>query len=486
MPRPGDTIDGKYAIIRVLGTGGMGVVYEAEHLRLKQRCAIKMLSPEMLRESDIVSRFEREARASALLKSPHVTRVTDVATTKDGVPYIVMELMSGRDLDGELQARGMIPYHEAVDYILQACAAVGEAHAAGIIHRDLKPGNLFLAREPDDGRVLLKVLDFGISKMIDEESKLTSAGMTMGTALYMSPEQLRSAAKVDARSDIWSLGIILYELVCGSPPFVGSAPQIAAAIVSEDAPDITMRCPIPPPLGAIIHRALRRAPEERFQNIAEMAVALSPFCAENSIGRAVVSQITKRSSSRNLQGEKDRSTEHRASSPSSPIDVEARTLVHDVSTSAPHSVDTAAQRHSASRRLLIAALVVVGVVGAAGIVVVLFVALRVKSPSVSPTLGNATANTTASAAPPDPSDTAAGPAHQGTPPAIAAEPLAAGADAGPVRPVVTLPPLAAHPARPPATSGPAATAPSASHQTPAKPPAVTTGAAPASNPPFLN
>jgi serine/threonine-protein kinase len=379
VPAPGDTIDGKYALIRLIGAGGMGVVFEAEHLRLKQRCAIKMLSPEMLREVDIVHRFEREARASALLKSAHVTRVTDVATTAQGVPYIVMELLSGQDLDGLLQARGAIPFPEAVDYVLQGCAAVAEAHGAGIIHRDLKPGNLFLAREEQG--IVVKVLDFGISKMIEEESKLTSAGMTMGTALYMSPEQLRSAAKVDARSDIWSLGIILYELVCGEPPFVGTATQVAAAIVSEDAPDITTRCAIPPALGAIIHRALRRAPAERFASVAELVAALAPFAAPESLGRAVAAQISRRGSSRQLPLPSDPGSAPRISDSAlgmAPhgvrgVSPDART---EVSTSVSHEVSTAVRHDPASRHLLIAALAVITVVATLGAVAVAVVLLR--------------------------------------------------------------------------------------------------------------
>ncbi|MEA2750902.1 MAG: eukaryotic-like serine/threonine-protein kinase, partial [Myxococcales bacterium] len=370
MPQPGDTIDGKYALIRVLGTGGMGVVFEAEHLRLKQRCAIKMLSPEMLREADIIHRFEREARASALLKSPHVTRVTDVATTPDGVPYIVMELLTGHDLDGELSARGHVPFPLAVDYLLQACAAVAEAHAAGIIHRDLKPGNLFLAQDPDG--VMVKVLDFGISKMMEEESKLTSAGMTMGTALYMSPEQLRSAATVDARSDIWSLGVILYELLCGQTPFVGSATQIAAAIVSEDAPDIARRCAIPPELGAVVRRTMRRAPNERFANVTELMAALIPFAPADSLGVAVAAQMSRRGSARQLPA-----VSIRASSPDFAVDdAVARTVAREVSTSHAHEVSTAARHDSSSRKLLIVALAIVTIVAAAGAIAVGVVLFR--------------------------------------------------------------------------------------------------------------
>ena len=370
-PKPGDTIDGKYALIRLLGTGGMGVVFEAEHLRLKQRCAIKMLSPEMLGQPEIVHRFEREARASALLRSPHVTRVTDVATTPDGVPYIVMELLSGHDLDSVLVERGSLPFAEAVDYLLQACIAIAEAHHAGIIHRDLKPGNLFVAHSQEG--VMVKVLDFGISKILAEASNLTSANMTMGTALYMSPEQLRSAAKVDARSDIWSLGVILYELLCGEPPFRGTPAQIAVAIVSDKPPDLGERVPIPPGLAAAVHRALQRAPADRFSTIADFAEAIAPFAPVGSVGHGALSQLSRRSPPSMF-------VLPATTSVPQVVDVGAPTVPRDVSTGVAHEVTSGAKPDGASRRLMMAMLATVGIVAALGLATVAVFALR-KAPS---------------------------------------------------------------------------------------------------------
>jgi eukaryotic-like serine/threonine-protein kinase len=180
---PGDTIGDKYRLVRQLGEGGMGLVFEAEHLRLGHRVAIKFLRAEVLAMPDAVARFEREARACCRIRGPHVAQVLDVDTDDGGRPYIVMELLCGRDLEAELGERGPMPLQEAVDWVLQACAAVAEAHAAGIVHRDLKPSNLFLAVE--HGTRVLKVLDFGISKIAcdDRSDALTSVGLTVGTPL---------------------------------------------------------------------------------------------------------------------------------------------------------------------------------------------------------------------------------------------------------------------------------------------------------------
>lgn len=275
---------GKYQLVRVLGEGGMGVVYEAEHVRLKQRVALKMLLPELLRADDLVQRFEREARASSQLRSRHTARVVDVDHTPDGVPYMVMEFLEGRDLDAELQVRRALPMEEAVDYLLQASGAMDEAHALGIVHRDLKPSNIFLARE-HDGRCVAKILDFGISKVSSEgDSKLTSAEAVMGTAMYMAPEQVRSSRNVDARADIWSLGVILYELLAGRAPFVGTPTQVVASIVTDDPAPLQELVQVPPALAAVVARCLTRDPARRFQSVRELMAALLPFAHADSQG----------------------------------------------------------------------------------------------------------------------------------------------------------------------------------------------------------
>ena len=210
----GEMLAGKYRVERVLGAGGMGVVVLARHVQLDQLVALKFLLAQSLTNPKVVARFEREARAVVKLKSEHVARVLDVGTMEAGAPYIVMEYLEGEDLSQTVERRGPLPVAEAVDYLLQACEALAEAHGMGIVHRDLKPGNLFLTRRVD-GKSLVKVLDFGISKLEGgrEDLALTQPAEVVGSPKYMSPEQLRASRLADARSDIWSLGVILYELI---------------------------------------------------------------------------------------------------------------------------------------------------------------------------------------------------------------------------------------------------------------------------------
>ena len=286
LPEPGTVLGGKYRLLCIIGEGGMGVVYEGEHIRMGQRVAIKMLLPETLVQADVIARFDREARASARLKSRHAARVTDVDHSPEGLPYMVMELLHGCDLGEVLDERTKLPVAEAVDYMLQACAAIVEAHDLGIVHRDLKPGNLFLSNGPD-GQIV-KLLDFGISKVTDEASRLTSAESMMGTPLYMSPEQIRSARDVDARTDVWSLGVILYELLSGDTPFTGTTTQVAAAIVTDDVPANLTVHGVPPELQAIVLRTLTKDRNLRIQSARDLAIALLPFAPSSSIGAQAI------------------------------------------------------------------------------------------------------------------------------------------------------------------------------------------------------
>jgi serine/threonine-protein kinase len=281
-PCPGDIVGGKYRLARALGEGGMGVVFEAEHLRLRQSVAIKFLRADAIVMPDAVERFEREARAICRMRGPHVVHVLDVDSDAHGRPYMVMEMLRGRDLEAELHARGALPLDEAVDLILQACAAVAEAHAAGIVHRDLKPSNLFLA--DGAGTRVLKVLDFGISKVTRDEPATTSIAVTVGTPLYMSPEQVRSSRDVDGGTDIWSLGVILYELVAGTPPFRGTTTAAIAAIVADATPSLRdVRPDLPQELERAVMTALAKSPRDRFPCVEAFAAALMPFASPEGI-----------------------------------------------------------------------------------------------------------------------------------------------------------------------------------------------------------
>jgi eukaryotic-like serine/threonine-protein kinase len=232
--REGDIVDGKYRVERVLGSGGMGVVLLARHLKLGERVALKLLHPRLLGNREAMSRFERETRAAARIKSEHVARVTDVGELESGAPYMVMEYLEGIDLDAWLSGRGTMSIPQAVTAILQVCEALAEAHLLGIVHRDLKPANLFCV-ERGDGLFTMKILDFGISKIMAPEldHKLTAVQALMGSPVYMSPEQMQRKRTVDARSDIWSLGVILFELVTRRPPFEGETMAELAIQISS-------------------------------------------------------------------------------------------------------------------------------------------------------------------------------------------------------------------------------------------------------------
>jgi serine/threonine-protein kinase len=279
----GEILDGKYRIERILGVGGMGMVVAARHLQLDERVAIKFLLPGLLADADAVGRFLREARAAVKIRSDHVARVLDVGTSPAGGPYIVMEYLEGGDLAARLKRHGPLPVEEAVDFVLQACVALADAHGIGIVHRDLKPANLFCLLRTD-GQLVIKVLDFGISKVSgatgpDAGMSLTSTTSVMGSPLYMSPEQMRSARDVDRRTDIWALGIVLFELLTGRPPFLGDTlPDVAIKVATEPPPSVqSLRADVPAGLEAVILRCLQKSPGTRYQDVGELAVALSSF-----------------------------------------------------------------------------------------------------------------------------------------------------------------------------------------------------------------
>ncbi len=277
---PGQWIAGKYRVERVLGRGGMGVVLAATHVDLHELRAIKLLH-DPGSAADAVDRFLREARAAAKLKSERVAKVFDVGRLEDGSPYLVMEYLEGCDLGALLKARGPLPVEEAAYYLLQALEGMAEAHAAGIIHRDLKPANLFLTTAPD-GTAAVKVLDFGISKLAASggvSEDMTRTDTVLGSPFYMSPEQMRSTRDVDARTDIWSFGVILYRLLTAVVPFQGdSITQVCAAVVGDVPALPSSRKPgLDPRADAVVMRCLEKDPARRFADVGELAAALAPL-----------------------------------------------------------------------------------------------------------------------------------------------------------------------------------------------------------------
>ena len=290
---PGTILAGKFRVERVLGQGNMGVVLLATHLQLDQQVALKFLLPSALSQSELEARFAQEARAAAKIKSEHVVRVIDVNVLDNGAPYIVMEYLEGIDLAKMLARRGPMPVAQAVSHVLQACEALAEAHAAGIVHRDLKLSNLFVASYPD-GAPCIKVLDFGISKYnipgSDPDLSMTSTAAVMGSPLYMSPEQMRSTRNVDGRSDIWALGIILYELVSGRVPFdAQTMPLLCSMVLQDEPPPLGPRVRgLPKGFEAVVLRCLAKDRNQRFQNVHELARALAEFApadAQRSLDR---------------------------------------------------------------------------------------------------------------------------------------------------------------------------------------------------------
>src|SRR5262245_23332225 len=280
MPKIGDVIAAKYRLEKVAGEGGMGIVYAAEHLVLKQRVAVKVLLPDAAQSEAVVERFAREARAAAKINSEHVARVLDAGTLPNGALFLVMEFLEGCDLEELVELQSTLSVKEVVDYLIQALEGLAHAHAANIIHRDLKPANLFLGCRPD-GSNAIKLLDFGISKTTrskPEDKRLTGQHV-LGSPVYMSPEQLRNSDDIDGRADIWSIGVVLYEMIAGDPPFDGDGVgEIFAAILEKEPVPLAERSPkVPKELSDIVTKCLRRDPNERWDDAGQLASALAPF-----------------------------------------------------------------------------------------------------------------------------------------------------------------------------------------------------------------
>jgi serine/threonine-protein kinase len=450
----GDVLAGKYRVEAVLGVGGMGVVVAAHHLQLDEKVALKFLLPEAVRSPEALARFEREARAAVKIKSEHVARVSDVGKLDSGAPYMVMEYLDGGDLSSMLQKQGKLPADQAVAFVLQAGEAIAEAHSLGIVHRDLKPSNLFCIRRRD-GQLSIKVLDFGISKITSspgggsasKDMGMTKTTAVVGSPVYMSPEQMQSSKGVDHRTDIWSIGIILYELLSGRVPFeADTVTELAVLIVTEPVPPMgAVALGLPPGLEQVVLRCLEKSRDRRYQNISDLAEALAPFAPPRA-----------RLSIERIHGTLGPPSAP-ASSPMLPEPTPAPVLATSVrksgSTVAEWQSDSAARKHGSRATI--------GVAVAAGVAVLVgAVALLRRSPAPA-------AATVAVSVP-----TAAAPAAAAATKAAAEAPLQ-----------VASPPLSA----PTASAAPpvvAASAPAVAVQTsPASPPAAHHPAAGAAHPP---
>jgi serine/threonine-protein kinase len=296
VPAPPDPLIGtviaeKYELIRLLGQGGMGAVYEGRNASTLKRCAVKVLvSPEMAASGEAVKRFFREARASSVIESDHIVQIFDSGSDpKTGFPYMVMELLNGEDLEHVLRRYGALQPLVAAKLILQAAMGLAKAHDHGTVHRDIKPANIYLTRR-ESGELVVKILDFGIAKVKMEKFSETSAGLTrdgsmLGTPLYMSPEQAKGAPNIDVRSDVWSLGIVLYELLSGALPYAeaSSLGELMVAIITADLPLIQDKAPwVPPELAEVTHRAISRDINRRFSSAAELRDALAAIVPDGA------------------------------------------------------------------------------------------------------------------------------------------------------------------------------------------------------------
>jgi eukaryotic-like serine/threonine-protein kinase len=280
----GSTVAGKYHVDRLIGRGGMGAVFQATHASIGKRVALKFLRAHSGRDTDAATRFQREAEAASLAESPHIVQIFDSGRSEGGLPFLVMELLTGEDLRARLRREGRLEPEAAVRIAVQVLKALKQAHSAGIVHRDLKPDNVFLCRR-DDEPTFVKIVDFGISKLQQRPGvdTLTHEGAVLGTAFYMSPEQAQSFPDIDGRTDLFSVGAILYEVLTGAVPH--SAPTYEAvliAICTKDAPDVRSQAPeVPEKLARVVARALRRDRQERYGSANEMLAELEAIGSES-------------------------------------------------------------------------------------------------------------------------------------------------------------------------------------------------------------
>ncbi|HEX2871589.1 MAG TPA: serine/threonine-protein kinase [Polyangiaceae bacterium] len=472
----GSTIDGKYQIVRLLGQGGMGAVYEAAHLGTGRRVALKVILGELGISRDAILRFQREARAAGVIESQHIVQVLDTGIDREhGVPFMVMEYLTGEDLQKLCERLGPLPPDLALRITAQACSGLHKAHQAHVVHRDIKPANIYLAHR-DDGDVVVRLLDFGIAKVKEDQLNgspdqgLTRTGNMLGSPLYMSPEQAQGLKSVDQRTDVWSLGAVLYEALSGKTPHhrAETLGQLIMAICSSPPAPIQQLAPsVPPPIAEIVHRALRLDPDERFQSAAEMRDAIRRLLPHGSnLTDAMLTPRTDEAKRSIADAYAHTAKEEARPAPSLAPQVPDKSGAIASITADPFTRTT--NKPSGSKVPLFGALAAVAVLGAGG----LLLTQRASSEAAA-----SSASAPMAAAPPPPAPVEPAPAPPVTASATAsAAPSALVEGSTPAAPAPSIKPVARQvapqkPARPAAVAAAAAAAP-------ASPPAAAPTAAP--------
>jgi eukaryotic-like serine/threonine-protein kinase len=287
----GTVVGSRYRLTRIRGRGGMAVVYQADDLHHGRPVAVKMLEDELRRDQEIRMRFAREGIATQGLPTSFLVNVLDAGVAQNDAPYVVMDFLHGKDLGAALRNVDKLPWDLAVGFIVQACAGIAAAHDRGIIHRDLKPANLFLVNTTDG--IHVRVLDFGVSKDVKASEELTNPSGVLGTTGFMAPEQLRDAREVDARSDVWALGIILYRMIVGEMPMRGTTAKIIARTMDHDPLPRVTRLDVPRGLAKVIARALDKNPKGRPPDARAFARALAPFAEGTPIVSQALAEIDR-------------------------------------------------------------------------------------------------------------------------------------------------------------------------------------------------